>query len=227
MRHLKESALPAATMGIDPGIGVTGYAIVRGKDLVEAGAIRTRTKDPEPVRYAVLMTQISRLLEKHAVAHVAIEEFETFYQNKPGDPPGGTQAPLAVRNGGKGNLLAVALGQSSGGKRRYAHDRTEVNPRSMFLLKGAQTIAQVAALQHGASIFLYKVREWKGNAKKGKSEIREEVKRLYKVEIRNHNVADAVMIATHHADRSIYGSLIQPTSTPAQVASALAALTEV
>lgn len=64
-------------LGIDPGSTATGYAAVTRRSgryhLVEAGVIRTRVKEPIPMRLLTIHTQLRVVLERVQPEEVAIE----------------------------------------------------------------------------------------------------------------------------------------------------------
>lgn len=66
-------------LGIDPGIGTTGYGVV-GEDergevhLVAYGAIETKPGEPMPERLRVLHTAVTALLAEHQPESVAVEQ---------------------------------------------------------------------------------------------------------------------------------------------------------
>lgn len=66
-------------LGIDPGIGTTGYGVV-GEDehgearLVAYGAIETTPGEPMPERLNVLHTAVRALLAEHRPESVAVEQ---------------------------------------------------------------------------------------------------------------------------------------------------------
>ena len=65
-------------MGIDPGLGVTGWAVVaRGEDidrLVAYGAVRTKPQDDQPLRLLAICEHIRELVGKHHPDEVAVED---------------------------------------------------------------------------------------------------------------------------------------------------------
>jgi crossover junction endodeoxyribonuclease RuvC len=73
-------------LGIDPGLGCTGYAVVdqdgvNGKpDLVEAGAIRTNDERPLPERLVQLDRELSSVLEEFHPDTVALEDLYSEYR---------------------------------------------------------------------------------------------------------------------------------------------------
>lgn len=175
------------TLGLDPSMTSTGYAVIRGGNLVAAGKIVTKPSQPEPERLLVIFSEVVSLIREHDVDHVAIEEFAAFYRNRSRSVDPAVLASVPA-------LTAVATGR----RRRGKHDRDSIDPRSMFLMKAAQTVTQVAALLAGCSVFLYKVPEWKGGQKVSKEVIIERARLLYGVTTRDNNVTDAIMIAHHH-----------------------------
>jgi crossover junction endodeoxyribonuclease RuvC len=80
-------------LGIDPGTAVTGYGLVRddrdsrpgsrngsagmAMRLVECGVIRTRARDPLPVRLREIHQGVSELISRHRPDHLAVED--VFY----------------------------------------------------------------------------------------------------------------------------------------------------
>jgi crossover junction endodeoxyribonuclease RuvC len=69
-------------LGVDPGTAQTGYGVVRGDGtrppaLVECGVIRTKARDPLPVRLRDIYDGICELLERHHPDAMAVED--VFY----------------------------------------------------------------------------------------------------------------------------------------------------
>ena len=69
-------------LGVDPGTAQTGYGVVRGDGtrpptLVECGVIRTRARDPLPVRLREIYDGICELLDRHRPDAMAVED--VFY----------------------------------------------------------------------------------------------------------------------------------------------------
>lgn len=65
-------------MGIDPGLGTTGWAIVSGEtdacDLLAAGTIRTDARADMADRLLLICNRVRELVQTHAPADVAIED---------------------------------------------------------------------------------------------------------------------------------------------------------
>jgi crossover junction endodeoxyribonuclease RuvC len=65
-------------LGIDPGIAITGYAIVKKSELslslVRFGVIRTKTKSSMPSRLSELHLELSNIINSSTIDHVAIEK---------------------------------------------------------------------------------------------------------------------------------------------------------
>jgi len=64
-------------LGIDPGLSVTGYAVVDGGDpmrAVSAGVIRTDPSAPVAERLAELFADIADVIAEHEPSEAAIEE---------------------------------------------------------------------------------------------------------------------------------------------------------
>jgi crossover junction endodeoxyribonuclease RuvC len=69
-------------LGIDPGTANTGYGIVRGDRaglvaLVECGVIRTRPRDPLPVRLGEIYDGVTQLIARHRPDALSVED--VFY----------------------------------------------------------------------------------------------------------------------------------------------------
>ena len=69
-------------LGIDPGTATTGYGVVRSDTpglatLVECGVIRTRTRDPLPVRLREIFDGVRELIARHRPDALAVED--VFY----------------------------------------------------------------------------------------------------------------------------------------------------
>lgn len=64
-------------LGIDPGVGRTGYALLEqtGKNisLIECGCITTKAGMPEPQRLLEIRTDLDKLIKKHRPDAVSIE----------------------------------------------------------------------------------------------------------------------------------------------------------
>lgn len=73
-------------LGVDPGLNVTGYAVVDFPDaadarIAEAGAIRTDAQGPTPRRIAQIHGDISALLAEFRPDVVAIEQLYSHYKH--------------------------------------------------------------------------------------------------------------------------------------------------
>ncbi len=64
-------------LGIDPGIGITGWSIVsfeRQCHLEAAGTIETKPNSPQPERLVALYDQLTHLLDRYSPQELAIEK---------------------------------------------------------------------------------------------------------------------------------------------------------
>ena len=70
-------------LGIDPGLGTTGYGVIshidNDSELVNYGTIKTSTKDPLPTRLKIIFDGISNLIKEYSPTIFSIEEI--FYSN--------------------------------------------------------------------------------------------------------------------------------------------------
>ncbi len=69
-------------LGVDPGTAQTGYGVVRGDGtrpptLIECGVIRTRPRDPLPMRLRDIYEGIAELIDRHHPDAMAVED--VFY----------------------------------------------------------------------------------------------------------------------------------------------------
>jgi Holliday junction resolvasome RuvABC endonuclease subunit len=158
--------------GIDPALATTGYGIIKDGRLIKAGRIRTSPDDPEPVRLIAIYRLLRELMTDHGVTEVALERFVSFYRRKDA--------------------------REAGDPRRGRHDRIAVDPHAMFAMKAGQTAAQLATMDLGIPLFLYKENEWKGGRGINKEVVRDRAEAKYGVSTRDHNITDAIMIADHH-----------------------------
>ena len=69
----------ASTIGIDPGLASTGYAVVAGPParprVLAIGTVRTSPRRPHPERLCAIHDEIAALVEAHAVGAAAIESW--------------------------------------------------------------------------------------------------------------------------------------------------------
>tara|TARA_B110000014_G_C20110402_1_gene584832 strand:- start:1266 stop:1748 length:483 start_codon:yes stop_codon:yes gene_type:complete len=70
-------------LGIDPGLGATGYGLISSMnnklELIDCGAIKTSPKDNLSNRLKIIFNEISKLINLHKPSIVSIEEI--FYSN--------------------------------------------------------------------------------------------------------------------------------------------------
>lgn len=73
-------------MGIDPGFGRVGWAVVEGdrakQQLVEYGCLETSPKDSMNVRLEEIFDHVSELIDKYDVDEVAVEDIFYFKNQK-------------------------------------------------------------------------------------------------------------------------------------------------
>lgn len=64
-------------LGIDPGLSITGYGIMRKQGaqttIVDYGAVRFSSKNPLPVRIGQFHEFFTKTIEKQKVTHIALE----------------------------------------------------------------------------------------------------------------------------------------------------------
>ncbi|HLF75909.1 MAG TPA: crossover junction endodeoxyribonuclease RuvC [Dehalococcoidia bacterium] len=96
----------AIVLGIDPGLRICGWGVVRGGtrgEFIAAGTVRPRPSDPITNRLLVLYNAISELIQAHGVVEVAIE-----------DPFVGAIQPASALAIGQARAAAVLAAASAG-----------------------------------------------------------------------------------------------------------------
>ncbi len=74
----RSTALPRRVLGIDPGLGVSGYCVVdergSGGTLVHAGSLRTKASQPRAERLHCISDVVAALIAEYQPHEVAIEQ---------------------------------------------------------------------------------------------------------------------------------------------------------
>ena len=77
--------MEAVICGIDPGLGITGYAVLRasgeGRSVIDAGVCRFDERLPLHRRLADVERDVSSILAEHNPDHVAVEELYAHYKH--------------------------------------------------------------------------------------------------------------------------------------------------
>ncbi len=77
--------MEAVVCGIDPGLGVTGYAVLRASGerlaVIDAGACRFDDKPPMAERLAAIEKDITSILAEHRPDFVAVESLYAHYKH--------------------------------------------------------------------------------------------------------------------------------------------------
>lgn len=70
-------------LGIDPGLRITGYGIIEGKNLklVEAGVIRTQSNTPIQDRIKKIFDEITKIIEEHNPDVLILEKIFSHYKH--------------------------------------------------------------------------------------------------------------------------------------------------
>jgi crossover junction endodeoxyribonuclease RuvC len=75
---LPGAAVAGRVLGIDPGLAITGWAVLEGEAhrprLLASGVLRTRPRDPRPVRLHLIARGLAALMAEHSPAEVAVEQ---------------------------------------------------------------------------------------------------------------------------------------------------------
>ncbi len=70
-------------LGIDPGLGTTGYGIIDGNSfkVIEAGIIRTRAGSPVQERIKKIFDEISGIIEEYQPGVLVLEKIYSHYKH--------------------------------------------------------------------------------------------------------------------------------------------------
>ena len=70
-------------LGIDPGLGTTGYGIIEGNNfkVIEAGIIRTRAGSPVQERIKKIFDEISGIIEEYQPGVLVLEKIYSHYKH--------------------------------------------------------------------------------------------------------------------------------------------------
>lgn len=70
-------------LGIDPGLGATGYGVIesRGFKVIEAGVIRTKTSTPIQERISRIFDEISGIIKEHEPSVLVLEKIYSHYKH--------------------------------------------------------------------------------------------------------------------------------------------------
>lgn len=77
---------PRLICGIDPGLGATGYAVLRVDDeddsitVLDAGILHCSPREPLAVRLAELAAGFEEVLDEHGIDVLAVEQVYSHYQ---------------------------------------------------------------------------------------------------------------------------------------------------
>jgi crossover junction endodeoxyribonuclease RuvC len=104
-------------LGLDPGLAVTGYGIIRSNvsvELIEAGVIRISRNQPLAERLKELYAGIMEVLESYPVDYVAIEQLYSHYE----------RPRTAILMGHARGVLCLAA--ANAGKTVHSYEPTKV-----------------------------------------------------------------------------------------------------
>lgn len=70
-------------LGIDPGLGTTGYGIIEGRNLklIEAGVIRTEANTPIQSRLKKIFDGTCEIIEEHKPSVLVLEKIYSHYKH--------------------------------------------------------------------------------------------------------------------------------------------------
>ena len=70
-------------LGVDPGLGTTGYGVIDGDSfrVIEAGVIKTRPNTPVQERIKKIFEEISGIIEEHHPGVLVLEKIYSHYKH--------------------------------------------------------------------------------------------------------------------------------------------------
>lgn len=70
-------------LGIDPGLGITGYGIIEDKNfkVIEAGVIRTESNTSIQIRIKKIFDEISTIIKEHKPGVLVLEKIYSHYKH--------------------------------------------------------------------------------------------------------------------------------------------------
>lgn len=70
-------------LGIDPGLGITGYGVIddRGFKVIEAGVIKTGTNTPIQQRINKIFDEIAGIIKEHGPSVLVLEKIYSHYRH--------------------------------------------------------------------------------------------------------------------------------------------------
>lgn len=111
--------MDAVICGIDPGLGVTGYGVLRGSphsaQVIDAGVCRFSGRDSLAVRMAAIHADISAILDDHRPTLVAVEQLYSHYN----------QPRTAILMGHARGVILLAAAERGIEVRSYASTRVK------------------------------------------------------------------------------------------------------
>lgn len=139
-------------MGIDPGLGTTGWAIIEGSgerpSLVAYGAIHTKPSEDMPDRLLAICNRVGEVLELHAPDEVVIEDVFMARDTKAalalGQARGAAMLGAALKNRPVRTYTALQVKQSVTGNGHASKDQVAFMVKQLFRLTDAPEPADCA-----------------------------------------------------------------------------------
>lgn len=132
-------------MGIDPGLGTTGWAIINGTgdrpELVAYGAIRTRPSEELPDRLLAICKRVGEVLGEHMPDEVVIEDVFLARDTKAalalGQARGAAMLGAALKSVPVRSYTALQVKQSVTGNGHASKDQVAFMVKQLFRLQEA------------------------------------------------------------------------------------------
>ena len=139
-------------MGIDPGLGTTGWAIIEGTgdrpSLVAYGSIRTRPTEELPDRLLAICNRVGEVLREHSPDEVVIEDVFLARDTKAalalGQARGAAMLGAALKSLPVLSYTALRVNQTVTGNLHASKDQVAFMVKELFRLQSAPEPADCA-----------------------------------------------------------------------------------
>lgn len=139
-------------MGIDPGLGTTGWAVIEGSgerpSLVSYGTIRTNPSEEMPDRLLAICNRVGEVLSEHSPDEVVIEDVFLARDTKAalalGQARGAAMLGAALKSVRVHSYTALQVKQSVTGNGHASKEQVAFMVRQLFRLQSAPEPADCA-----------------------------------------------------------------------------------
>jgi crossover junction endodeoxyribonuclease RuvC len=154
-------------LGIDPGLGTTGWAVIEGTAdrprIVEYGVVRTRPAEPMPERLLAICQRVQALLTQYRPENVVIEDVFLARDTKAalalGQARGAAMLAAALSGVEVFSYTALQVKQSVTGNGHASKEQVAFMVRELFHLRQAPEPADCADAAAIALCHIHRHRE--------------------------------------------------------------------